>query len=257
MYTCDHELRLYGHRGASALVPENTLEAFQQALADGANALELDVHRTVDGQLVVAHDPDGARMALSGNRICDCTLEEVKAWDVGRGFGAAAAQLHAMPTLAEVIDAFPGVPLSVDLKPNDPRIVTDVLHLTRDTATERLVTVGSFHPNLVYRLRRLGYSGPTSLTHGEVAAVRLLPLHLSRRLVGGQAAMIPRKGWGFTLDGPQFIARCRLLGLRVDYWVVNDPRAAHALLASGATGIVTDDPQRIAPVVAEFDRAGA
>jgi glycerophosphoryl diester phosphodiesterase len=252
-----HELRLYGHRGASALVPENTLEAFEQALADGANALELDVHRTADGELVVAHDPDGARMALSGNRICDCTLDQVKAWDVGQGFGVAAATLHAMPTLAEVIDAFPRVPLSVDLKPNDPRVVTEILHLTRSTGVEHLVTVGSFHPHLVYRLRRLGYSGRTSLTHGEVAAIRLLPLHLSRRLVGGQAAMIPRKGWGVSLDGPRFIARCRLLGLRVDYWVVNDGDVARELLTWGATGIVTDDPHRIAPVISEFDRAGA
>jgi glycerophosphoryl diester phosphodiesterase len=251
-----HELRLFGHRGASAQVPENTLEAFEQALADGANALELDVHRTADGQLVVAHDPDGARMASSGSRICDCTLDEVKAWDVGRGFGATAGTLHAMPTLAEVIEAFPNVPLSVDLKPNDPRAVTEILHLTRTTGAERLVTVGSFHPGLVFRLRHLGYAGPSSLTHGEVAAVRLLPLSLSRRLVGGQAAMIPRSGWGFSLDGPRFIARCRRLGLRVDYWVVNQRRSARELLARGATGIVTDDPQRIAPVMAEFDHAG-
>lgn len=251
-----HELRLFGHRGASALVPENTLEAFEQALADGATALELDVHRTADGQLVVAHDPDGSRMAQSGSRICDCTLEEVKAWDVGRGFGAAAKTLHAMPTLAEVVRAFPLVPISVDLKPNDPRVVADIFRLTRAAGVEHLVTIGSFHAHLVFRLRRLGYSGPTSLTHGEVAAVRLLPLHLARRLVGGQAAMIPRRGWGFSLDGPRFIARCRLLGLRVDYWVVNQRRAARELLARGATGIVTDDPQRIAPVMAEFDHAG-
>lgn len=251
-----HELRLFGHRGASALVPENTLEAFEQALADGATALELDVHRTADGQLVVAHDPDGSRMAQSGSRICDCTLEEVKAWDVGRGFGAAAKTLHAMPTLAEVVSAFPRVPISVDLKPNDPRVVADIFRLTRAAGIEHLVTIGSFHAHLVFRLRRLGYSGPTSLTHGEVAAVRLLPLHLARRLVGGQAAMIPRRGWGFSLDGPPFIARCRQLGLRVDYWVVNQRRAARELLARGATGIVTDDPQRIAPVMAEFDHAG-
>jgi glycerophosphoryl diester phosphodiesterase len=251
-----HELRLFGHRGASALVPENTLEAFEQALADGANALELDVHRTADGQLVVAHDPDGSRMARCGGRICDCTLDEVKAWDVGRGFEAAAGALHAIPTLAEVIDAFPRVPLSVDLKPNDPRAVTELLHLVRATGAEHQVTVGSFHPSLVFQLRRLAYSGPTSLTHGEVAAVRLLPPPLSRRLVGGQAAMIPRHGWGFSLDGPRFITRCRRLGLRIDYWVVNQRRVARELLARGATGIVTDDPQRIAPVMAEFDHAG-
>ena len=60
------DLRLYGHRGASALLPENTLPAFERALADGANALELDVHPTADGHFVVAHDPDAGHSVSHG-----------------------------------------------------------------------------------------------------------------------------------------------------------------------------------------------
>jgi glycerophosphoryl diester phosphodiesterase len=250
-----HELRLYGHRGASALVPENTLEAFEQALADGATALELDIHRTADGRLVVAHDPDGSRMAGSDTRICDCTLDEVKAWNVGRGFDAVAGTVHAMPTLTEVIDAFPRIPISVDLKPNDPRAVPELLHHLRTAGAENLVTVGSFHDRLVYQVRRLGYSGPTALTRGEVVALRILPLSICRRTVHGNAAMIPRSHGPIRLDSASFITRCRMLGLRVDYWVVNEPRAARELLARGATGIITDNPRAIAPVMAELHRA--
>jgi glycerophosphoryl diester phosphodiesterase len=66
--------------------------------------------------------------------------------------------------------------------------------------------------------------------------------------------MIPRRGYGIRLDGKSFLRRCRRLGLRVDYWVVNDPEEARTLLAAGATGIITDDPRRIAPVIREFAR---
>jgi glycerophosphoryl diester phosphodiesterase len=63
--------------------------------------------------------------------------------------------------------------------------------------------------------------------------------------------MIPRRGMGVDLDGRHFIDRCRTLGLRVDYWVVNSPGDARELLDRGATGIITDDPARIAAVFAE------
>ncbi len=71
MHWPPHELRLFGHRGSSARLPENTIAAFRQALDDGATALELDVHRTADGHIVVAHDPDGLRMAGVSGRIAD------------------------------------------------------------------------------------------------------------------------------------------------------------------------------------------
>lgn len=242
-----HELRLYGHRGSSARLPENTLAAFRRALDDGATALELDLHRTADGHLVVAHDPDGLRMAGVSGRIRDLPLREVKRWNVA-GFRDGGGSSHAIPTLDEVLAALPGVPISVDLKPDDRRSVPELLTLIARHAAAPLVTVGSFHGRLVKLARRLSYPGPTALTRWEVAALRLLPQLLASRLVAGQAAIIPRRGMGLRLDGRRFIGRCRALGLRVDYWVVNDPGDARELLDRGATGIISDDPARIAGV---------
>jgi glycerophosphoryl diester phosphodiesterase len=243
-----HELRLYGHRGASARLPENTLDAFRQALCDGATALELDVHRTADGHLVVAHDPDGRRMAGTSGRVAELPLAEVKRWNVGAGFGDGRRSPGTISTLDEVLAALPAVPVSVDLKPDDRRAVVELLGLIDHHGAAQRVIVGSFHSRLVCLARRLGYAGPTALTRWEVAALRLLPQVLARRLVRGQAAMIPRRAKGLSLDERRFIGRCRTLGLRVDYWVVNDSDDARELLDRGATGIITDDPARIAPV---------
>jgi glycerophosphoryl diester phosphodiesterase len=246
-----HELRLYGHRGSSARLPENTLAAFRQALDDGATALELDLQRTADGHLVVAHDPDGLRMAGASGRIRDIALNEVKRWNVAAGFRDSGGSSHAIPTLDEVLESFPGVPISVDLKPDDPRAVPELLTLIARHAAAPLVTVGSFHGQLVKLARRLSYPGPTALTRWEVAALRLLPRAVARCLVHGHSLLIPRQGMGLRLDGRRFIGRCRALGLRVDYWVVNDPAEARELLDRGATGIISDDPARIAGVFAE------
>ncbi len=236
-------LRLYAHRGASARAPENTLAAFEIALADGANALELDVHRTADGHFVVAHDPDGARTAGCNERIAEVGLDEVRSWTAGG---------ESIPTLTEFLQTFPDTPLSIDLKPDDPAAVAPLLEVLSAHDGEARITFASFHDRLVWRARRLGWEGRTALTKGEVAALRLAPLAIARRLIRGHAAQVPRRSGMIRLDRRGFLSRCRLLGVRADYWVVNDPDDARALLAAGATGLMSDDPALLAPVFREF-----
>lgn len=248
MIDVGREIRLYAHRGHSARMPENTLAAFRSALAEGADALELDVHRTADGHFVVSHDRTGMRVAGVAERIEGSTLDDVRRWRV-HGPRADDVRPEGVPTLTEVLEAFPGTPMSVDLKPRRRGDVPYLLELIRRHQAEPRVTLASFHEPIVRRMRRLGYAGPTTLTHSEVVAVRLLPAALARLWVRGQAAQVPVRGGGVRLDTRRFIRRCRTLGLRVDYWVVNDPHAAHRLLERGATGLMTDDPVRLAPVV--------
>jgi len=236
------KLRLYAHRGASARAPENTLSAFAAALVDGANALELDVHRTADGHFVVAHDGDGSRLCGTPERIAEISLADLRRWTVAG---------EPLPTLAEVLEAFPEVPLSIDLKPDDATAVGPLLELLTAHGGEGRVTVASFHDRLVWRARRLGWAGRTALTRGEVAALRLAPLALARRLVRGQAAQVPLRSGVVRLDRRFFLERCGKLGIRADYWVVNDPAEARTLLAAGATGVMSDDPARLASLFRE------
>ena len=252
MNPTEHELRLYGHRGASALLPENTLAAFERALADGANALELDVHRTNDGHFVVAHDPHGERLAGVSEQIRALGLDQVRRWDVTTT-NCRDLDRHCVPTLEEVLEAFPGVPMSIDLKPDDPNAVPPLLEVVARHGVEDRVTLASFSTRVVHRIRGLGYPGRTTLSKLEVALIRFLPASVARRYVMGTAAHIPVHYGTVRLDRPRFIARCRALGLRVDYWVVDDPQKARQLLDAGATGIMSDDPALIAPVFSDFE----
>jgi glycerophosphoryl diester phosphodiesterase len=85
-----------------------------------------------------------------------------------------------------------------------------------------------------------------------VAALRLAPLSIARRLIRGQAAQVPLRSGAIRLDKRGFLDRCRRLGIRADYWVVNDPDEARTLLANGATGLMSDDPGALVPVFREF-----
>jgi glycerophosphoryl diester phosphodiesterase len=252
-----HELLIFGHRGASALLPENTVEAFERALADGANALEMDVHRTADGHFVVIHDPDGLRTAGVGDLVADSSLSQVKRWDPGVGFVDAegrrpfAGRGLEVPTLADVLEIFKEVPLSIDLKPASRQDVPPFLELLARHGAEGHVTICSFHERVTAAVRALGYPGRTALTRLEVAAVWTLPLHVCRRLVRGHAFQVPRRAGPLRLDRKRLMRRCHTLGLRADFWVVNEPDCAAALVAAGATGVMTDNP---APVVAALTR---
>jgi len=239
-------LRLYGHRGASALLPENTLPAFEKALADGANALELDIHRTVDGHFVVAHDPHGERLAGVREEICTLGLDQVRCWDVSTT-DCRDLECHTVPTLEEVLEAFPDVPMSIDHKPGDPTAVPDLLDLLARHNAEERVTLASFSQPVVRRIRSLGYKGRTALTRPEIALLRFLPAAMARRVIAGNAAQIPTHSGPIRLDGRRFLEKCRSLGIRADYWVVNDLEEARTLLEAGATGVMTDDPAVVAP----------
>lgn len=242
--------RLYAHRGAAAELPESTLPSFRRALVVGATALEMDVHLTRDAHVVVAHDPSGFRMARVPRKIRDSTLEEVRAWDVGRGFtdrGALSGAVFTMPTLEQVLVEFPGIPINVDAK--HPDVAAPLVGLVRRLRRQEDVLLTSFDGGTLQKMRRLGYEGPTGLGRSEVTRLVLLPSALQRvRPLKGQAAQIPLRSGPFALDRPALIAKCHALGLLVHYWTINDPDEAARLLGLGADGIMTDDPARIAPV---------
>ena len=249
-------VRLYAHRGAAAERPENTLPAFRRALELGADALETDAHMTRDGQVVVAHDLDGRRMAGVDRAIRDCTLAEVQRWVAGWGFVDASGQRPfagqgiRVPTLEELLGALPGTLLNLDVKQTAPDMVPTLLALLARLHAEDRVQLASFSSTTLRRIRRLGYQGVTSLGMWEVARLVFSPLALLRLFpLGGSRAQVPLSQAGIPIARESFIARCRSLCIHADFWTVNDPAEAVRLAAIGADGIMTDDPALVAPVL--------
>jgi glycerophosphoryl diester phosphodiesterase len=244
---------LYAHRGAPLERPENSLEGFAVALECGADALEIDVHMTRDGHVVVAHDPDGARTAAVAQAIRACTLDEIKRWDIARGPGLLCPRGAAccMPTLDEVLTAFPGALLNVDVKQSDPSMLPALLRVIAAHDAHERVLLTSFSARTTREIRALGYRGPTGLGRGEVAIAVLAPDLVLRRLAPrGQRLQVPLRSGPLRLDRRQVVDKAHAHGLAVDYWVVNDPSEAERLLGLGADGIVTDDVRAMAGLFA-------
>jgi len=251
-----HDFRLYAHRGCPAELPENTLPAFQRALDLGVDALELDVHLTRDGHPLVSHDPDATRMGGRAVAWRDLDLRDAQAIDLGHGFiGAAGARpfigkgFHA-PSLEALLTTFPTTRLNIDIKQWQPPMVAPLLALLRRHKAEHRVTLASFRARTLLAVRRRGYGGETALAQTEVAALLALPRRAIRALpFVGTAAQVPLKAGPIRFDRVGFIDRCHDLGLRVDFWTVDDPAEARRLIALGADGIMTDDPARMAPAL--------
>lgn len=255
---------LYGHRGAPAERPENTLSSFERALELGVDVLELDVHQTLDGRVVVSHDGSGERMAGRPELIRECTYGEVQRWDVGYGFvdssGARpfAGQGHRVPRLSEVLEAFPDVRLNIDLKQKAPPIVKPVLDLLEQHHALGRSCLASWHTATIRAVRARGFAGPTVLAREEVLALLALPTAVRRVWpVAGTTVQVPPRHGAIDFTARWFLNRCHALGLRVDYWTVNDPIEAQRLLALGADGLMTDDPGALRAVVRRWQQDAA
>jgi len=230
------------------------MAAFERAVEVGVDGLEMDVHLTRDGHLIVAHDDTARRMAAVDAPWRALDLADVRRLDAGWGFLAPdgtrpfAGRDVRVPTLEEVIDAFPRVRLNVDIK-RGARAIDAALELVRKKQAEDRVTLASFHLGTLVALRRRGYGGETSLSRGELASLLSMPAMLWRQLpFTGTAAQVPVSQGAIRFDRAPFIAKCHSLGLRVDFWTIDDRATAERLLALGADGIMTNDPAALRPL---------
>ena len=237
------------------------MPSFRRALELGAMALEMDAHVTSDGHVVISHDPHGERLAGVKAAIRETTLADVQRWDLGarfvsRGGDRFAGRGYRVPTFEEVLVELPGVPINVDIKQHDLRAVEAMLALLRRLGGEERVLLASFDTRTLREVRRRGFRGRTGI--GQTEAMRLLALPAAVQSLlprMGDAAQIPTRVGALPLGRRWMIERCHAIGMRVDYWTVDDPAEARALLALGADGIMTDDVAAIAPVFAELAQA--
>ncbi len=245
---------LYGHRGASKELPENTLEAFARALAVGADAIETDVHVTSDGHVVVHHDPTGQRMAADRRVVAASTLAELRRMNVGFGFRDASRQgigetSFRVPTLDEALEHFPGVVFNVDIKPEHGASFLVVDCVRRHRAEER-VLLTSFYDTVVANVRRDGYRGQTGLAQRAAIRSLLLPERAPTFLrAHGHRIQLPARIGPKNLVDQRLVSRLHALGLAVDFWVINDEATARRVRDVGADGIMTDDPRLLAKVL--------
>lgn len=255
----------WAHRGASARVPENTLEAFREGLEDGAGGLELDVHLTLDGEVVVIHDPTVDRTTDGSGAVARMTLADLRRLDAGHRFSPDRGssfpyrgQGTRVPTLAEVYDAFPEAFLNIEIKEARPGVEGAVLRVIRGAGAEGRTLIASNRHGVIRRFRRLaGGSIPTGASRREITAFYLW----SRPRLEGlcrpayDALQVPVEHRGIEIITRRFVEAAHARGARVDAWTINDAAEMRRLLDLGVDGIMTDRPDQLARVLGEGGRA--
>lgn len=233
------------HRGANAAAPENTMEAYRLAVEMGADAIELDVHLTADGELAVMHDETLDRTTDHTGSIASLTMEQIRAADAGYGFEATdgsfpfRGQGLQVPTLSEVLDWLPdGIGLVVEVKARgatDPTV--EALRASRVRAAAA-VSLISFDEQAIDRAHELDPGLPTGYL--LVPSQPVAPA-LTYAVEHGHAAIHPWEG-DLGLDPEPILSMARAYGRLVGCYVVNDPARMQQLAAYGLWGFVTDLP---------------
>ena len=238
------------HRGNAAHAPENTLEAFEEAVALGADALELDVHVTSDVHVVAIHDPTLDRTTDGSGVVGRLALADVRRFDAGARFTRDGGRTHPwrgrglrVPTLDEVLDAFPTVPLLVELKTPAAAAATKRT-VERHGASARCLMGSFLHPALApFR----GSAIASGASQGEVArlyARAVLPG--SPRRIPYHALCIPPVYRNILpLPVLRFARMARAADACTHVWTVDDPARALRYWAGGVNGIITNDPARM------------
>ncbi len=221
------------HRGASGHRPENTARAYELAIELAADMIEIDVHRSRDGALVVTHDDSLEGLGGRGS-IADATLAEIRALDAGGG--------ERVPTLDEVLDAFgKRIPFNVEVK-EGPRGPYPGLEEAVLAAVTRHGLLGetlfsSFCDAVLRRLREL--APPARI------ALLISPRTNERALERARALGVEAVNPWFGLAKAVLVDAVHAAGLAVYPYTVDEPEAMRGLLALGVDGIFTNFPERL------------
>ena len=245
------------HRGGKRFAPEETMEAFTHAVSVGTDVLELDIHTTSDGVVVVMHDDTVDRTTSGTGSIKNMTFEELRQLDAGYHYtldGGATFPYRGeglvVPTLQEVLEAFPDMYFIIEIKQFHPAMIDEALQVLYDTEMEARVVVGSFYDSVLTDFRE---AEPRILTsYGVLEMMDLLQLTPETEAEYVRPAyiiQIPPKQGNTDLLTPELRALVDRLGLKTHVWTINDRAEMEHLMTLGIDGIMTDDPELLEEVI--------
>jgi glycerophosphoryl diester phosphodiesterase len=240
---------VFAHRGGCALGPENTVAAFDLGLGAGADGLELDVHLSADGVIVVCHDATLERTTNATGPVAGRTAAELARVDAGFRFTDSSGQHPfrgegvGIPTLGEVLRRYAGVPTIVEMKVDTPRMGHVLAETVRAAGAADRVCAAGFGLRALRAARSALPEMASSACHPEVR----LALYRSwagfpvrRPPFGGY--QVPEVAGSHRVASPRFIRHAHRAGLEVHIWTIDDEADMQRLLEWGADGLISNRP---------------
>jgi glycerophosphoryl diester phosphodiesterase len=267
----------YAHQGGAKEAPSSTIYAMRRALEHGATGLELDVHATSDGQLVVCHDATVDRTTNASGEIAAFALEELRLLDnaywfcpgegavkgrppadyVLRGRGPGDPELR-VATLSEVLQAFPGVVLNLDIKRGAPDVAPyeeALARLLREHGRGDDVVVASFSDRAIEEFARHA-PGIAVVPGTDLTTEFYRRLHVGQPAPDGieryVALQVPARFGPLVVVDGEFVEAAHASGLAVHVWTVDDPGEMEHMVSLGVDGIISDKPSVLAGVLSRL-----
>lgn len=251
------------HQGGEQLWPSNTMFAFQNAVEMGVDVLEMDVHQTADGAFVLMHDDTVDRTTDGSGAIREMTLAEIQALDAGYYWTDDDGQTYpfrgqgiTVPTMTELFEAFPDMPMNIEIKPDNAAVAQAFCQTMQAFGMEEKVLIGSFHDEALTAFRAACPNVATSMTESEIRPFWILSvLGLSALYQSpAEAFQVPVKA-SLPVIGEvdvlteRFVNNAHAQNIAVHAWTINETEEMERLLDMGLDGIITDRPDRLQEVL--------
>ena len=223
------------HRGFSEKAPDNTLAAFQAAIDEGAEYVELDVQETADGRLVVIHDPDLARTTNGSGKIIEMTFNEIQQFDAG-SWKDACYTGEVVPELAAVIDAVKGkLKLNIEIKyyTDNSKIVEKLLQLVTEKKITDACFFTSFQWDAIDKIKQLMPTMRAGYLFGEMPDNTIYEANVDLFSVSHR------------LVTPEFVRKAHAAGKEVHTYTVNDIEEMQRVIDCGVDNIITNCPDKL------------
>ncbi len=228
---------VWAHRGASGYLPENTMPAFEKAVELGADGIELDIHKTIDGQLVVIHDEKIDRTSNGKGWVKDYTLEELRRYN----YNAIHPECKQadIPTMREVFELIKPTDLTINIELKTgvvfyEGIEEDILAMTKEFGMEDRVIYSSFNHYSIMKIKELNPEAATGFLYMD--GTLNMPEYGHEH---GVDALHPAL---YNIQYPNFMERAHELGLKVNTWTVNSRQYMKMACDMGVDAIITNYP---------------
>lgn len=248
------------HQGGDGVWPGETMLAFQNSAALGVDVLEMDIHITADGELILMHDETVDRTTNGSGEIESMTLADLKELDAAYDWSPDDGQTFpyrgqglAVATLEEVFQTFPGMRMTIEIKRTDASMAEQFCELIREYNMQDKVLAASFHDDRLSEFRSVCPEVATSSAKNETTVFVLM----TKVFLGGwyspafSSLQVPEESGGITVMTPGFVRAAHARNLAVEPWTINDEETMRKHIEWGVDGIITDRPDILMKVLSE------
>ena len=246
---CPH---IIAHQGSSLDLPPNTLEAFQLALDQGADIIELDIWRSKDGTWGVIHDRNLSRITGVNKDITKLTFEEIQLLDAGYNFSDSSGNYlyrnkgYKIPSLEQVFKQFNNEKINIEIKTVSKLGLSDLVEMIKKYQMEKKVLVVSFSYNVIKKFRKISNNQiATAASKSDIMRMIYfgkLPWY-KIRFDAFQMPFYSKKVERYGLKNPEWIDKMRSKGMEVHYWTVDNSEDIKKVFSIGAGGVITNKPK--------------